>query len=128
MDRTRINPWSWQDRIGFSHAWRLESPRALIVIAGQTGVDPDGNVVHPDDFEAEVRLLFANMRTVLEQSGATLDDVIKLTVFLLDMGHNEKFNEIKREFCPHAPAQSTIAVSALAAPGLQLEVEAMAVL
>jgi len=128
MKRTQINPWSWQDSIGFSHAIRLDQPDALIVVAGQTGVDDDGNVIHPDDFEAETRLMFKNMATTLQGSGATLDDVVKLTVFLLDLeAHNDPFNAIKREYFAQPPAQSTIGVTALAAPGLQLEVEALAV-
>ena len=129
METVRINPWKWQDAFGFSQGWRLERPQALVIASGQTGVDADGAVVHPDDFEAETRLLFENMRMVLEGAGATFADVFKLTVFLLDMdAQNAAFNRVKPEFFgDHAPAQTTVEVSALAVPGLSLEVEAMAV-
>jgi len=127
MEKRQVNPWGWQDEIGFSQARRLDDVRGLIVVSGQTGVDEGGNPPHRGDFSSEVRLLFRNMERVLEQSGASLDDVFKLTVFLLDMGHNREFNEIKKELFAHAPAQTTIGVTELADPGISLEVEALAV-
>jgi 2-iminobutanoate/2-iminopropanoate deaminase len=128
MDTERINPWAWQDDFAFSQGWRLEGARTLVVVSGQTGVDADGNVPHPDDLEAETRLAFENMRTVLEGCGATFADVFKLTVFLLDMEQNAVVTRIKREFFgDHAPAQTTVEVSGLAVPGLSFEVEALAV-
>jgi enamine deaminase RidA (YjgF/YER057c/UK114 family) len=50
------------------------------------------------DFEAQARRLFENMRTVLEQSGASLDDVVKVTVFLTDMGCLRDDARVRNEF------------------------------
>jgi len=61
-------------------------------------------------------------------AGGSLDDVVQLTVFLLDMASNDRFNSIKREILGHSPAQSTIGVAALAAPGISVEVEGLAAL
>jgi 2-iminobutanoate/2-iminopropanoate deaminase len=128
MERSAINPWTWQDQWGFSQAWKVDGPHSVIYLAGQTGVDDDGEFISQDDFEGEVRLMFDNMRRVLEEGGATLDNVIRLTVFIKDMSKIEEFTRLKVEiFGDHAPAQSAIGVSVLAVPELTLEVEATAV-
>ena len=128
MQRTTINPWTWQDQWGFSQALKVDGGESVIFLAGQTGVDDDGEFIHDGDFAGEVRLMFDNMRRVLEEAGATLDDVVRLTVFIKEMDKIEDFTKIKKEvFGDHAPTQSAIGVSTLALPELTLEVEATAV-
>jgi enamine deaminase RidA (YjgF/YER057c/UK114 family) len=128
MKQTVINPWTWQDQWGFSQAVKVEGSGSIVFLAGQTGVDDDGKFIHHDDFAGEVRLMFDNMRRVLEEAGGTLNDVVRITVFIKDMSKIEEFSKIKREvFAGHAPSQSAIGVSTLALPELTLEVEATAV-
>jgi enamine deaminase RidA (YjgF/YER057c/UK114 family) len=129
MRITRINPWAWQDDFGFTQAWRLDDPGSLVVLSGQTGVDPDGMVVHPDDFGAECRLLFENIAEVMRQAGGSLDDIFMITVFLTNIEDLAAFTEIEREFfVTRLPARTAVGVTALAVPGLHVEVEATAVL
>ena len=128
MEKRVVNPWTWQEEWAFSHAWRVDGPRSTIYIAGQTGVAPDGEPIHAGDFDAECRLMFENMREVCERAGASLDDVVKMTVFISDMSRIGDFTRIKREFFPgDGPTQSAIGVVTLALPELTLEVEAIAV-
>jgi enamine deaminase RidA (YjgF/YER057c/UK114 family) len=128
MERKEINPWTWQDEWGFAQAWKIDGARSVIFLAGQTGVDDDGEFVHHGDFAGEVRLMFENMRRVLEQADASIGDVVRLTVFIKEMDKIEEFTSIKKEvFGDHAPTQSAIGVSTLALPELTLEVEATAV-
>jgi enamine deaminase RidA (YjgF/YER057c/UK114 family) len=128
MNKQVINPWTWQEEWGFSQAWKVDGPHSVVYVAGQTGVDADGDTIHAGDFDAECRLMFENMRTVLEQSGASLENVVKLTVFIADMGKIDDYTRIKREFFPgDGPTQSAIGVVCLALPDLTLEVEAVAV-
>jgi 2-iminobutanoate/2-iminopropanoate deaminase len=129
MDKTAINPWTWQDEWGFSQAWKVEAGQTMVFISGQTGVDADGEVQHEDDFEAHCRLMFENMGTVLEQAGASFDDVVKITVFIKNMDNLPAFTKVKKEFFSgDGPAQSAVGVTTLAIPALEMEVEAMAVL
>jgi enamine deaminase RidA (YjgF/YER057c/UK114 family) len=128
VTRSEINPWTWQDRWGFSQAWKVEGASSTIYLSGQTGVDDDGDFVHEGDFEGELRLLFENMRRVLADAGASLDDLVRITVFIKDMDKIDEFTRIKKEILgDHQPAQSAIGVSTLALPELTLEVEATAV-
>jgi 2-iminobutanoate/2-iminopropanoate deaminase len=128
MEKRQINPWSWQDRFGFSQAWRVDGAEAVIFVAGQGSISADGEVIGEGDFEAQVRQTFANLATVLEQAGASLDSIVKLTVYLTDMGNLREYGRVKAELMPGTPPASTaIQVGALALPGMAIEIEAIAV-
>jgi enamine deaminase RidA (YjgF/YER057c/UK114 family) len=129
MDKTQINPWTWQDRRGFSQAWKVEDGRTVIFVSGQVSVSDDGQLAHEGDFAAQTRLVFENLRTVLNQAGATLDDVVRLGVFLTDMARLPQYGAIKAEFFRGPqPASTAVGVTSLAMSGLLIEVEATAVL
>jgi 2-iminobutanoate/2-iminopropanoate deaminase len=128
MERTQVNPWSWQDQFGFSQAWRVDDGRAVIFASGQAAISAEGEVVGAGDFEAQTRQALENLRTVLEAAGASLQDIVKLTVFVTDIANVREYGRIKAEYIPGPqPASSAIGVSALALPELMIEIEAIAV-
>jgi reactive intermediate/imine deaminase len=128
MEKTQINPWTWQDRRGFSQAWKVDGGRTLIFASGQVSISPDGQLMHEGDFAGQAHLVFENLRTILQQAGASLADVVKLGVFLTDMARLPEYNSAKAEFFTGVqPASTAVGVTSLAAPGLMLEVEAVAV-
>jgi enamine deaminase RidA (YjgF/YER057c/UK114 family) len=129
MRTTKIDPWTWQDDFGFTQAWRLDGVGSLVLLSGQTGVDADGEVVHTDDFSAECRLLFDNIAEVMRQAGGGLEDIFMITVYMTDIGDLPAFTEVEKEFfVTRLPARTAVGVTALAVPGLRVEVEATAVL
>lgn len=128
VEKTQINPWTWQDRRGFSQAWKVEEARTVIFVSGQVSVSDEGQVLHEADFSAQVRQSFENIRTVLEAASASLDDVVKLGVFLTDMTRLPEFGRVRSEFITHdLPASTAVGVTALADPALMVEIEAIAV-
>jgi 2-iminobutanoate/2-iminopropanoate deaminase len=127
MEKRQVNPWSWQDRAGFSQAWRVEGAEAVVFVAGQGPVSADGELVGEGDFEAQARQTLENLRTVLEQAGASFESIVKLTVFLTDIGTLREWGRIRAELMPGpAPASTAVQVGALALPGMTIEVEAIA--
>ena len=129
MEKRQVNPWTWQERSGFSHAWRVDGAESVVFVAGQGPVSAEGELVGADDFEAQTRQTFENMRVVLEQAGASFESVVKMTVFLTDIGRLRDFGRVRDEFLDVArpPASTAVEVSALALPGMMVEVEAIAV-
>ena len=128
MKKLQINPWTWQDALGFAQCWRVEGAHALLVLSGQAPISPEGHVVE-GGFEAQARQVFRNLRTVLEQAGGSLDDVVKLTVYLTDMSRLREYSSIRAEYMRGAPPASTaVGVTALARPDMMIEVEALAAL
>jgi enamine deaminase RidA (YjgF/YER057c/UK114 family) len=130
MEKHQINPWTWQERFGFSHAWRVDGAQSVVFLAGQGPVSPDGEVVGAGDFENQARLTFENLETVLEQAGASFDSVVKVTAYLTDMTKLRDYARVRNEFIDPAapPASTALEVSSLALPGMMIEVEAIAVL
>ena len=127
MEKHPINPWSWQEKFGFSHAWKVQDGRAVIFLAGQGPVLPDGEVLEAD-FEGQARLTFENLRTVLREAGTDFESVVKLTAYFTDIRNLRTYAKVRNEFITTEPPASTaLEVSALALPGMTIEVDAIAV-
>jgi len=95
-----------------------------LVCSGQVGI-ADGAIVG-EDLESQLRQAMANLRTILADHDATLDDVVKTTVFLIDMADYADMNRIyMEEFGDHRPSRSAVAVAQLPI-GARVEVEAWA--
>src|SRR5204862_2952384 len=97
MHKQQVNPWTWQDAAGFSQAWRVDGAGSIVFVSGQAPISADGQLVGEDDFEAQVRQAFENLQTVLEQAGAGLEAVVKLTLYLTDMTRLRDDTRIKGE-------------------------------
>jgi enamine deaminase RidA (YjgF/YER057c/UK114 family) len=82
----RINPPELGDPPGYSQIVDVSASR-LVFIAGQTALDRDGHVVGRHDFAAQADRVFENLVIALRMSGCTAANLIKLTVFLTDMGN-----------------------------------------
>jgi len=95
-----------------------------LICSGQVGI-ADGAIVG-DDLESQLRQAMANLRNLLAEHGAALDDVVKTTVFLVDMDDYAEMNRIyMEEFGDHRPSRSAVAVAALPL-GARIEIEASA--
>ncbi|MET0401251.1 MAG: RidA family protein [Cystobacter sp.] len=98
----------------------------LLFISGQAGAGDDGKIVE-GGFRAQGQQAFANLGRALEAGGSRLEDVIKVTIFVTDMGHFRDVVELRREFftAPY-PADTIAEVSALYDPAAMIEIEAIA--
>jgi len=98
----------------------------LIFVSGQLPMTPGGELI-TDDIAAAADRSLQNVRAVLEAAGASMSNVVKVTVFLADMGDFGAMNEVyKRYFTEPYPARAAIAVKELP-KGAPLEIEAIAV-
>lgn len=97
-----------------------------IYLSGQIGLDPK-TMEMTEGFEAQAHRVFANLRAVAAASGGTLDDIVKLTVFLSDLTNFIKLNEIMAQYFTNPyPARSAVGVSQLPR-GALVEIEAILV-
>jgi 2-iminobutanoate/2-iminopropanoate deaminase len=96
----------------------------LVYTAGQVAHDADGNVV-AGGIREQTRQVLENVRACLEAAGCTLDDVVKVTAFLTDLGNFDGYNDVYREFFAE-PYPARTSVQAGLPPGLLVEIEAMA--
>ena len=101
---------------------------SFLYCSGQMPFDPSTGDVVGSDVATQTRQTFDNMRALLQAAGASLDDVVKATVFLVDIDDFAELNAVYAEhFSEPYPARSTVAVSALA-KGALVEIEVVAVL
>ena len=112
------------ERFHYAPAVRVEN---TLYIAGQVGRDENLQVI--EGAEAQFTQAFENLKKVLAAAGATLEDVVDLVTYHTDMRDIPLFLEVKdRYFTQDYPALTAIGTSALAMPGLMLEIKATAFL
>ena len=98
----------------------------VLYISGIPPTDAAGRVVS-DDVAVQARQVFLNMKLVLDAAGASFADILKVTVYLLDVEDRRKINPVRQEFFGAArPASTLIGVKQLAIPGMKVEIEAVA--
>lgn len=130
MQRTTINPWTWQDMFGFVQANEVSGSHCILYCAGQGSVDDNGAPLHAGDMSAQINQTMDNLETVLEKSGYTLADVVRLHIYTTDLhafqGAYDTFaGRLAEGDC--RPACSMIGVAGLAIPTMLIEIEATAV-
>jgi 2-iminobutanoate/2-iminopropanoate deaminase len=100
-----------------------------LYVSGCVPVDGDGKLVGGDDVVEQTRQVFRNIGAILEAAGARPQDVVKVVVYLTDIGDRAQINPVRQEFFGDArPASTLVEISRLAVPGAKIEVEAVAVL
>jgi reactive intermediate/imine deaminase len=99
----------------------------LLFISGQAGSGSDGQIVE-GGFLAQGEQAFANLNRALIAGGSTLANVIKVTIFVTDMGHFDEVVELRRRFfsAPY-PADTIAEIKALYDPRAMIEIEAIAI-
>ena len=113
---------------GYTHV--VGGTGRLFAVSGQIAVDGAGEVVGAGDAAAQARQVFANLQACLAAAGGTLENVIKLTYFVVDVADLPAVRAARGEFFDPArlPASSAVQVSALFRPEFLLEVEALALI
>jgi enamine deaminase RidA (YjgF/YER057c/UK114 family) len=119
----KINrPLGWS-----SQGWSVSGPGRMIFTSGLTSRDDTGAVVHVGDVRGQTRQVLENLKLVLAEDGATLADVIKVTVFIQNLSDFDAIQEVRRPYFPtDPPASTTVVIASLADPRLLIEIEAVA--
>ena len=101
----------------------------LVFVSGQVARDANGQLVGKDDIKAQTRKTLENVQAVLAESGATMEDVVKVTVFVTDLGEQfAAIHEVRSEFFKSDyPASTLVEIKSLVSPELLIEIEAIAV-
>ena len=124
MEQIRVEPDPYEP-YRLSQGMRV---RDLLFVSGQAAISPEGELVGIGDFDAQAEQTFRNLERILEAGGSGLDSVVKVTIFLTDMANFPKIVDLRgRWFTEPYPADTIVEVSSLALPGLEIEIEAIAV-
>ncbi|MEP6547554.1 MAG: RidA family protein [Gammaproteobacteria bacterium] len=109
----------------YSQAVRVGS---TIWVSGQIPLDPKTKEMVSGDIEAQIRQVFENLKAIVTAAGAGFDDVVKATVFLVDLSHFALINKVMAEYFREPyPARAAVGVASLPR-GAQVEVECIVAL
>lgn len=128
--KERINPAGLSTPRGYSHVVTARGGKTVYV-AGQVALDAAGQLIGEGDLRAQAQRAFANLRTALQAAGAGFEDVVKLTVYVVNYRPEslDALREVRGALLGEVavPASTLVGVQALARDGLLIEVEAIAV-
>ena len=136
IEKKRLMPkghWNWSIPVPFSQGWSVTGGR-LIYVGGQISADEHGRTIGVGDIEVQTRNVFNNIRNVLREAGADMQDIVKFNTFYVYDGEGdaireywEKMTKVRMEFFKEPAACGTgVRVTGLAYPDLLIEVEAIA--
>ncbi len=128
MPREVIQPEGmWDPRPRFAH---VAKHGKHVYVAGQTSGDANGNLVGKGDIEAQTRQVFENIKKCLAAAGASFDNVVKINVYLTDIGQQLGAVAKVRQgyFTTETVPSTTVEIPRLASPDYLVEIEAIAIL
>ena len=109
-----------------SAAWAPDG--RMLFISGQVSQDVNGETIGKGNMEEQTRQVLENIKGVLNHAGGTMDDIVKLTVFVTDVSEIEKIHEVREEYFEKPyPASTLVEVARLIDPEWLIEIEAVAV-
>ena len=125
-----INPPSLPKPVGYAHGWEAQGGKT-VYIAGQVAMDKDGRVVGQGNLVAQFRQVCENLRAVVTARGGQLNDVLKLTLYVLSKAeykaHSRDIGAVYREyFGRHYPAMTLVEVKGLYDDDCLIEIEGIA--
>jgi len=125
-----LNPDTLFKPPGYTQVVEATTPGRVVFIAGQLGQTTDGKLAGaPGDFRAQAEQAMLNLKAALAAVGGSIEHVVKITNYLVDIRHLPLFREVRdAHFRSPPPASTTMAISALAREGALFEIEAIAVL
>ena len=130
LEIKRWNPEGLSQPVGYSQVVTVRGPGKTIYLGGKAGIYPDDSF--PEGLEEQSALTFENIRKALKAAGAEPKDVVDIQIFIVDLANidpNPVYQGV-RDFFPagHKPTSMVIGVSALAYPGLLVEINVTAVI
>ena len=126
----RINPFKINTLGHYSQGVKIDlGAKTMVLVAGQLALDEDGTPVAPGDFTAQTHFIFKRIQRVLEEAGASLDDVVKALFFLTDASKYNEVSAVRNEYFAIArPASAMVEISNTVAKGCGVEIEVMAII
>jgi enamine deaminase RidA (YjgF/YER057c/UK114 family) len=130
MNAKAINPWTWQDRLGFSQAIEVSGVQRILYCAGQTSVDDAGNPVAVGDMAGQIGQALTNLERVLGEAGFGLKNVVRLNYYTTDVdGFGRAAGVLGKRLAEAGckPSATLLGVARLFHPDILVEIEATAV-
>ena len=127
---TKINPANFTKTVGaYSQGLKVDlGQQFMVLVSGQLAMDAEGTPVAPDDIAAQTRYIFENIKTILGEANAKLEDVVKVQIFLTDITQFPKVSAVRNEYLAEIkPVSTLVEISRTVRDGCHVEIEVMAI-
>lgn len=112
--------------LGYSHAAKAGN---TLYISGQIAKDVDGNIIGRDEFKKQARQVHENLKNIMKEAGGSLQNIVKMTIFLTHYSYIENYRTVRNEYFPEpCPPNTLLIVESLALPDYMIEIDAVAIL
>ncbi|MBS1515095.1 MAG: RidA family protein [Bacteroidetes bacterium] len=127
MKRKLISSGSiWEEKFGYSRAVKIGN---MVFVAGTTATDENSNVMHAGDAYGQTVAIIKKIEKALEQAGASLKDIVRLTMYVTDISQGMEVGRATGEYFKDIkPANTMVEVSAFVHPDMLVEISADAVI
>jgi reactive intermediate/imine deaminase len=123
-----VSPKLKQPSGHFAHAIAVDAPGKMVFISGMVGTRADGSIAGIGDIEAQTRQVCENLKAAAEAAGGSLDDIVRVDVYVRNMEHFDIIHKVRREYFTGAPPASTmVEISKFTRPDYLIEINAIAV-
>jgi 2-iminobutanoate/2-iminopropanoate deaminase len=129
--KTRINPSNFTKTMGaYSQGVKVDmGTKSMVFLSGQLAMDADGVPIAPNDISAQTRYIFENIKTILKEANATLEDVVKVQIFLTDISKFSQVSVVRNEYLENIkPVSTLVEISRTVKDGCDVEIEVTAII
>lgn len=125
------NPTSVSPAKGYSHSVEIDLGNCkMIILSGQIALDKNGNLVGKGNLAEQAEQVFVNIKNIVAASGGTMDDVIKINIYMIDISQAQVMRNVRNKFInlENPPTSILMQVSKLVRDDILIEIEATAII
>ena len=130
MKKTYLTPKDFTPTLGsYSHGLCVDvGDSVFIFVTGQIAMDKEGNVVAAHDVSRQTEFIFENIKQILGEGGATIDDVVKVVIYVTDISRFKDFSAVRnRYFSTAKPVSTIVEISKTVKEGCDVVIEVIAI-
>lgn len=130
MEKSYLSPSNFTPTMGaYSHGIKVDvGDSEMIFVTGQIAMDKDGNAVAPGDFTRQTEFVFENIKAILAEGDASLDDVVKAVIYVTDVSKFPEISSVRNKYFANAkPVSTLVEISKTVKDGCDVEIEVIAV-
>lgn len=130
MSKIHLNPPGFTKILGsYSHGISVDvGDSEMIFVTGQIAMDKDGNAVAPDNIVKQTEFVFENIQKILNEAGASLDDVVKAVIYITDMSKFKDISAVRNKYFEISkPVSTLVEINKTVKEGCDIEIEVIAI-
>lgn len=130
MAKTQLNPRDFTQITGaYSHGLKVDvGDSEMLFVTGQIAMDKNGTAVAPNDIVKQTEFVFQNINKILEEGGASMDDIVKAVIYVTDISKFKEISSIRNKYFANSkPVSTLVEINKTVKDGCDIEIEVIAI-